>query len=124
MIEFLKKRLEQRTQLRAALQQQEQAKVEKLVQLKSYVATMNDLLHDQRYAKYTSLLEETKKSCAAERESILRGLDEDDPQTRHERIAILTGRIMQLEYILSTPEQFLSLAESESVNGAARSPVA
>ena len=52
---------------------------------------------------------------------------ETDPQglgaeDARNQVAVLTGRLMQLEYILTTPDNFLRLAEQLETNGQVLSP--
>ena len=122
MLEFLSSRLKERTAARLALIDQEAAKLQRLEQLKGMVTLLKDLLKDKRYEAYTALLTDTKTSLLAERETLLQ--TETDREAREHHAAILTGRIMQLSFILDTPEQFLALAESAEANGNAARPPA
>ena len=105
-----------------ALVDQEALKQQRLDQLKGMVALLKELLKDQRYAPYAQLLADTKTSLLNEREALLQ--TETDREAREHQVALLTGRIMQLEYILTTPDQFLALAESAEANGSAARPQA
>ena len=122
MLGFLSGRLKERKAARMALVNQEAAKQQRLDQLKGMVALLKELLKDQRYAAYTQLLTDTKTSLLNERETLLQ--NETDREAREHQVALLTGRIMQLEYILTTPDQFLVLAESAEANGNAARPPA
>ena len=84
------------------------------------VALLKDLLRDERYAAYAQLLRDTQASLLSEREALLR--DETDREAREHQVAVLTGRLMQLEYILTTPDNFLRLAEQLETNGKVLSP--
>lgn len=121
MLDFLTDRLKQRRAQRAAVVDQEALKQQRMDQIKGMVALLKELLKDQRYAAYTQLLTDTKTSLLNERESILQ--TEVDRDVRENQVLLLTGRIMQLEYILTTPDQFFALAESSEADGnAERSP--
>jgi len=122
MLEFLSSRLKERTAARLALIDQEAAKLQRLEQLKGMVTLLKDLLKDKRYEAYTALLTDTKTSLLVERETLLQ--TETDREAREHQVALLTGRIMQLEYILTIPDQFLALAESAEANGNAARPPA
>jgi hypothetical protein len=122
MLDFLSGRLKERKAARAALIDQEALKLQRVEQLKGMVKLLKDLLKDTRYAAYTTLLTDTKTSLLNEREALLQ--TETDREAREHQVALLTGRIMQLEYILTTPEQFLALAESVEGNGSAARPQA
>jgi len=122
MLDFLSGRLKERKAARMALVDQEAAKQQRMDQLKGMVALLKELLKDQRYAPYAQLLADTKTSLLNEREALLQ--TETDREAREHQVALLTGRIMQLEYILTTPDQFLALAESAEANGSAARPQA
>ena len=122
MLEFLSSRLKERTAARLALIDQEAAKLQRLERLKGMVTLLKDLLKDKRYEAYTALLTDTKTSLLVERETLLQ--TETDREAREHQVALLTGRIMQLEYILTIPDQFLALAESAEANGNAARPPA
>ena len=122
MLDFLSSRLKERTAARLALIDQEAAKLQRLEQLKGMVTLLKDLLKDKRYEAYTALLTDTKTSLLVERETLLQ--TETDREAREHQVALLTGRIMQLEYILTIPDQFLALAESAEANGNAARPPA
>ena len=119
MKDFLSGRLQQRKADREALIDQEALKAQRREQIKGMVLLMKDLLADARYAALTQLLSNAHTSLLAEREALLRTAHDGwEPDA-----LILTGRIMQLDYILHTPDQFLALADEPEANGhAARSP--
>lgn len=117
MMDFLNKRRHQREEAQAQVISREALRDEKLAWIKSLIAPMKELLKDQRYAFYRDLLVETQRSLVAEREAVLRGQDDGNPDTRHDDMLLLTGRIMQLEYILEAPENFLKLAEQPETHG-------
>ena len=118
MFEFLGKRLAQVKERRAAAVEQALRREELTAEIKRVVPIMKELLRDPRYQDYTKLLSQTRASCLAEREGLLRHESDADPTEREGRIAVLTGRIQQLDYILDSPERFLSLAEQGQGNGA------
>ena len=122
MLGFLSGRLKERKAARMALVNQEAAKQQRLDQLKGMVALLKELLKDQRYAAYTQLLTDTKTSLLNERETLLQ--NETDREAREHQVALLTGRIMQLEHIITTPDQFFALAEQGEANGSAARPQA
>ena len=122
MLDFLSGRLKERKAARAALIDQEAQRQERLAQLQGMVTLLKELLKDPRYAAYTALLTETKTSLLAERETLLQ--TDTDRDARDFQVALLTGRIMQLEYILMTPDNFLRLAEQPESNGSAARPPA
>lgn len=122
MLDFLSGRLKERKAARIALIHQESEKAQRLDQIKAMVGLMKELLRDQRYAPYTQLLSEARASLLSEREVLLR--EETDRDAREHQAAIITGRIMQLDFILTTPEQFLRLAEQPEANGSAARPPA
>ena len=109
MIDFLNKRRRQVESRRAGVEEQERQRAAKIAQLKTHIALLKDLLRDARYLPYVALLQETKTSLLAEREALLAA--EDDRDRRDHLVTLLTGRIMQLDFILTTPDQFLALAD-------------
>ncbi len=115
MFDFLTDRFRQRKAQRAALSDQEAQREERLERLKGMVALLRDLLKDTRYGAYTQLLKDARQALLAEREGLLQTTD--DLSAHY--VAVLTGRIMQLDYILSTPDQFFALAEQGEANGTA-----
>lgn len=111
MFEFLSKRLDQVKARRVAAAEQTLRREETLEAIKRVIPMVKDLLRDARYQEYATLLRDARTSCLAERESLLRAEGDCDPQERDLRVALLTGRIQQLDYILDTPESFLALAD-------------
>ena len=122
MLDFLSGRLKERKAARAALIDQEAQRAQRLDQIKGFVKLLKELLKDARYEAYTTLLAETKASLVNEREALLQ--TETDRDARDYQCALLTGRIMQLENILVTPEQFIRLADQSESNGHAARPLA
>lgn len=122
MLDFLTERARQRKTQRTALIDQEAAKAQRLDQLKAMVEELKQLIKDPRYEAYTLLLKDTKISLLNERESLLQ--NETDREKREYEVALLTGRIMQLEYILTTPDNFFALADQGEGNGSAARPLA
>lgn len=122
MLDFLSGRLKERKAARAALIDQEAQKAQRVDALKGMVKLLKELLKDTRYAAFTALLEETKASLVNERETLLQ--TETDRDARDFQASLLTGRIMQLEHILITPEQFIRLADQPESNGHAARPLA
>ena len=120
MLDFLKGRLRERQAARMAAVDQEAQRQQRAAQVKAMVALLKDLLRDERYAAYAQLLRDTQASLLSEREALLR--DETDREAREHQVAVLTGRLMQLEYILTTPDNFLRLAEQLETNGKVLSP--
>lgn len=120
MLDFLKGRLRERQAARLAAVDQEAQRQQRAAQVKAMVALLKDLLRDERYAAYAQLLRDTQASLLSEREALLR--DETDREAREHQVAVLTGRLMQLEYILTTPDNFLRLAEQLETNGKVLSP--
>ena len=122
MLDFLKGRLKERQAARIATVEQDAQRLERQARLKAMVSVLKELLRDQRYAAYVQLLRDTQSSLANEREALLR--DETDREAREHQVAVITGRLMQLEYILMTPDQFIALAEQGEGNGSAARPLA
>ena len=120
MLDFLKGRLRERQAARLAAVDQEAQRQQRAAQVKAMVALLKDLLRDERYAAYAQLLRDTQASLLSEREALLR--DETDREAREHQVAVLTGRLMQLEYILTTPDNFLRLADQRETNGKVLSP--
>ena len=120
MLDFLKGRLRESQAARLAAVDQEAQRQQRAAQVKAMVALLKDLLRDERYAAYAQLLRDTQASLLSEREALLR--DETDREAREHQVAVLTGRLMQLEYILTTPDNFLRLAEQLETNGKVLSP--
>ena len=120
MLDFLKGRFRERQAARMAAVDQEAQRQQRAAQVKAMVALLKDLLRDERYAAYAQLLRDTQASLLSEREALLR--DETDREAREHQVAVLTGRLMQLEYILTTPDNFLRLAEQLETNGKVLSP--
>lgn len=108
-MDFLSKRLEQVKSRRAAAAEQETQRAARTETLKQHITLLKDLLRDPRYATYTALLRDTKRSCEQEREAVLQ--TESDQERREHQVLLLTGRILQLEWILTTPDSFLALAD-------------
>ena len=122
MLDFLRHRAQQVKERRSALIDQETQQAALKERVQGLVRMLKDLLKDARYEAYTTLLKDTQRSLLAEREALLQSETERD--ARDFQAAILTGRLMQLDYILSTPDHFLTLADEGLSNGtAARSLV-
>ena len=117
MMNFLRARAEQARARKLAQGEQDALLLERRQRIHEAARVLKELVHDPRYAVYANLLTETRRSLDAEREGLMRGTGEDWVQ----QALLLTGRIMQLDYILSTPENFLALAdEGEPPNGDGR----
>lgn len=121
MIEFLNKRRRQVESRRAGLEDQERQRAARIVQIKHSIGLMKSLLRDERYPAYSAMLREAKRSCELEREGLLSA--EDDRDRRDHQVTLLTGRIMQLEFILNTPDQFLALADEDDQRDGHGQPV-
>ena len=118
MLEGLKRRLEQRKALSTQREEQEQAQMTRMARIVEQAGVMESLLEDPRYHDYRQLLEEALDTLVTQMVQLRHeGASEE---FAHE-MAVLQGRVYQLDSILKTPETFLALAEeSHTANGASR----
>lgn len=119
MLDFLRHRAAQMKARRAALIDQAAQQAALKARVTSMVQMLKDLLNDPRYADYAALLQDAQQSLTRERDGLL----ETSGDAQSYQIGLLTGRLLQLKLILSTPDDFLTLAEEGLRDGAARSLV-
>ena len=118
MLDALQRRFDARKQRAEQMQGQEEARLKRMARIVEQAGVMESLLEDPRYHDYRQLLEEARDTLVNQMVTLRHeGVSEE---FAHE-IAILQGRIYQLDAILKTPETFLALAEGgDSANGASR----
>ena len=118
MLSALKARLDARTQQAEHRTAQEQARLTQLARIVEQAGKMEDLLEDVRYHDYKQLLIEARESLVHQ---LVNLKHEGASEEYAHEMAVLQGRIFQLDSILTTPETFLRLAEeSHATNGAGR----
>lgn len=118
MLDRLKERLEARKAAVTQRATQDAARVTRMQRVVEQAGIMESLLEDPRYHDYRQMLDEARVALV---DQLVNARPEGDVSAFAHEVAVLQGRIYQLDAILKTPETILHLAEeADTANGASR----
>lgn len=120
MLDALRRRFEDRKDLHEKKQAMEVDRLKQMERIVQQAGVMENLLEDPRYHDYKQLLDEARDTLV---QQLVTLRCQEAASFQHE-LAVLQGRIIQLDAILSTPQTFLTLAEQaeqgDTATGASR----
>jgi len=119
MLDALRRRFEDRKEKSEKLQVVEDARLKQMERIVQQAGVMESLLDDPRYHDYKQLLEEARETLVNQ---MIQLRHEGASEEFQHNIAVIQGRLYQLDAILHTPQTFLDLAASQgdTATGASR----